>query len=109
MTNKTQRSATASDTAAPAIESVGITESYLRQLEAENERLTRQNNVAVERMRIAEFRESELQERFDTAASENERLRAALDQVRAVVKTGIPVDRADALAAWRLLEIACRS
>jgi len=41
-------------------------------LRAEAERLARQHNTAVERMRIAEFRESELQQ-------ENERLRAEVE------------------------------
>jgi len=39
---------------------------------------------------------------------ELEQLRAQLDEVRSVVRSGIPIDREDALAAWRRLEAACQ-
>lgn len=51
---------------------------YAAELEAQVEQLTRTNNQAIERMRIAEFREGEEQQRRETAESYTARLRTAL-------------------------------
>lgn len=80
-----------------------------RELRAENERLQTEREHLIEaahqiqsRLTVSQTHEAGWRERA-------ERAEAALDQVRAVVKTGIPVDRADALAAWRRLETACQT
>jgi hypothetical protein len=49
-----------------------------------------------------------LKREADVLRVANERLRGQLDEVRHVVRSGIPIDREEALAAWRRLEAACQ-
>jgi hypothetical protein len=49
-----------------------------------------------------------LKREADVLRVANERLRGQLDEVRRVIRAGIPIDREDALAAWRRLEAACQ-
>jgi len=42
----------------------------------------------------------------DRLTEQNQRLQAALEEVASVVRTGIPVDKIDAISAWKRLEAA---
>lgn len=57
-------------------------EAEVQRLQGELERVTRENNVAVERMRIAEYRESELQKDVDHLAADLARVTAERDALR---------------------------
>jgi hypothetical protein len=71
-------------------------------------RLKREADVlraANERLRVKAITDKEWIDGCHRALKEKD---AQLDEVRHVVRSGIPIDREDALAAWRRLEAACQ-
>jgi cell division protein FtsB len=73
----------------------------LDELEKERDELRAEN----ERLRVKAITDKEWIDGCHRALKEKD---AQLDEVRRVVRSGIPIDREDALAAWRRLEAAER-